>query len=75
MFQCILISIRPLRVEEFLEVSVIHFGRIAPLTFHEGLRPLDAEEACYPHPPVSSLLSIGRVSKWCAILRLLCQSY
>ena len=45
LFQCLSVSIRPLRVDELAEILAIQFDATAPPLFKEDLRPLDAEEA------------------------------
>jgi hypothetical protein len=45
LFQCLLVSFRPLRVDELAEFLAVQFDATAPPSFNEDLRPLDAEEA------------------------------
>ncbi len=44
LFQCLLVAIRPLRVEELAELFAVEFDANAPPSFNEGYRPVDAEE-------------------------------
>ena len=55
LFQCLMVSIRPLRVEELAEILAFRFHEGAPPIFNLAWRPEDAEEvmsAC------SSLIAI-----------------
>jgi ankyrin repeat protein len=45
LFQCLLVSIRPLRVEELAEILAIQFDEAAPPSFNAAWRPENAEEA------------------------------
>ena len=45
LFQCLLVSVRPLRVEELAEIFAIQFNATLTPSFNENLRPVDAEEA------------------------------
>ena len=45
LFQCLLVSIRPLHVKELAEILAVQFDATAFPSFNEDLRPLDAEEA------------------------------
>src|SRR6266550_4134057 len=56
LFQCLLVSIRPLRVEELAEILAIQFDSAAPPTFNADWRPVNAEEAVLS--ACSSLISI-----------------
>ena len=59
LLQCLLVSIRPLRVEELAETLAVQFDPKAPPSFKEELRPPDAEEAVLS--ACSSLIAvIGR---------------
>jgi hypothetical protein len=44
-FRCIVVSIRPLHVEELAEVLAIQFPKAAPPTFNAAWRPENAKEA------------------------------
>ena len=39
LFQCLSVSIRPLRVEELAEILAVQFDATAPPSFNEELRP------------------------------------
>src|ERR1700679_221120 len=56
LFECLWVSIRPLRVEELADILAVEFDATAPLSFNEHLRPLDAEEAVLS--ACSSLIAI-----------------
>ncbi len=56
LFQCLAVSVRPLRVEELAEVLAVKFGEGAPSQLITGWRPGDAEEAVLT--VCSSLISI-----------------
>jgi hypothetical protein len=56
LFRCLVVSIRPLRVEELAEVLAIRFPKAAPPTFNPAWRPEYAEEAVLS--ACSSLISI-----------------
>jgi Ankyrin repeats (3 copies) len=56
LFQCLLVSIRPLRVEELAEILAIRFDGAAPPTFNADWRPVNAEEAVMS--ACSSLIAI-----------------
>ncbi len=56
LFRCLVVSIRPLRVEELAEVLAIRFPNAAPPTFNTAWRPDDAEEAVMS--ACSSLITI-----------------
>jgi hypothetical protein len=45
LFQCLLVSIRPLRVEELAEILAVQFDEATPPTFNSAWRPENAEEA------------------------------
>ena len=45
LFQCLMVSIRPLHVEEFAEILAVQFDEEAPPTFNPAWRPENAEEA------------------------------
>ena len=45
LFHCLLVSIRPLRVEELAEILAVQFDATESPSFNKDLRPLDAEEA------------------------------
>src|SRR5229473_312817 len=45
LFQCLLASIRPLRVEELAEIFAVHFDGTATPLFNKNFRPADAGEA------------------------------
>jgi hypothetical protein len=45
LFQCLMVSIRPLRVDELAEVLAVQFDEVAPPTFNAAWRPENAEEA------------------------------
>ena len=45
LFQCLMVSIRPLRVEELAEILAVQFDEAAPPTFNASWRPENAEEA------------------------------
>jgi hypothetical protein len=45
LLQCLLVSIRPLHVEELAEILAIKFDEAAPPTFNADWRPVNAEEA------------------------------
>jgi hypothetical protein len=45
LFQCLMVSIRPLRVEELAEMLAIQFDDEALPTFNAGWRPENAEQA------------------------------
>jgi ankyrin repeat protein len=56
LFQCLVVSIRPLRVEELAEILAVRFNDAAPPTFNAVWRPENAEEAVMS--ACSSLISI-----------------
>jgi len=56
LFQCLSVSIRPLRIKELAEILAVQFNATAPPAFNEDLRPLDAEEAVLS--ACSSLIAI-----------------
>src|SRR6266849_1425217 len=56
LFQCLLVSIRPLRVEELVEILAIRFDEAAPPTLNPDWRPVNAEEAVMS--ACSSLIAI-----------------
>ena len=56
LFRCLVVSIRPLRVEELAEVLAIRFPKAEPPTFNAAWRPENAEEAVLS--ACSSLISI-----------------
>jgi ankyrin repeat protein len=56
LFQCLLVSIRPLRVEELAEILAIRFDDAAAPTFNADWRPVNAEEAVLS--ACSSLIAI-----------------
>ena len=56
LFQCLSVSIRPLRVEELAEILAVQFDATASPSFNKDLRPLDAEEAVLS--ACSSLIAI-----------------
>ena len=56
LFQCLSVTIRPLRIEELAEILAIQFDTTAAPSFNEDLRPLDAEEAVLS--ACSSLITI-----------------
>ena len=56
LFQCLLVSIRPLRVEELAEILAIRFDDAEPPTFNADWRPVNAEEAVMS--ACSSLIAI-----------------
>ncbi len=56
LFQCLLVSIRPLRVEELAEILAIRFDSAAPPRFNADWRPVNAEEAVLS--ACSSLIAI-----------------
>jgi hypothetical protein len=56
LFQCLSVSIRPLRVEELAEILAVEFDATAAPSFNEDLRPMDAEEAVLS--ACSSLIAI-----------------
>src|SRR6266436_4178580 len=45
LFQCLLVAIRPLRVEELAELFVIEFDQDTGPSFKEGWRPANSEDA------------------------------
>ena len=45
LFRCLLVSIRPLRVEELAEILAVQFNETATPTFNAAWRPENAEEA------------------------------
>jgi hypothetical protein len=45
LFQCLLVSIRPLRVEALAEIFAVQLGETATPLFNSNLRPADAGEA------------------------------
>src|SRR5216684_510015 len=45
LFQCLLVAIRPLRVEELAELFAIEFEQDTGPSFEEGWRPVNAEDA------------------------------
>src|SRR5260370_41033494 len=45
LFQCLLVSIRPLRVEELAEIFAVQFDGTATPLFNKDFRPADAGEA------------------------------
>src|SRR5216684_6123979 len=56
LFQCLLVSIRPLRIEELAEVFAVQFEGTASPLFNEKFRPADAGEAVLS--ACSSLIAI-----------------
>src|SRR6266404_2845816 len=56
LFQCLSVSIRPLRVEELAEILAVELDSTAVPSFNEDLRPPDAEEAVLS--ACSSLIAI-----------------
>ena len=56
LFQCLLVSIRPLHVDELAEILAIQFDEAVPPTFNAGWRPVNAEEAVMS--ACSSLIAI-----------------
>src|SRR5713226_4746333 len=56
LFRCLVVSIRPLRVEELAEVFAVRLPNAAPPTFNAAWRPDNAEEAVMS--ACSSLISI-----------------
>jgi hypothetical protein len=56
LFQCLSVSIRPLRVEELAEILAVQFDATAAPSFNEDLRPWNAEEAVLS--ACSSLIAI-----------------
>ena len=56
LFQCLVVSIRPLRVEELAEILAIRFEEAAPPTFNADWRPVNSEEAVIS--ACSSLIAI-----------------
>jgi hypothetical protein len=56
LFQCLAVSIRPLRVEELADILAVQFGTVAPPVFNANFQPLDAEDAVLS--ACSSLISI-----------------
>jgi hypothetical protein len=56
LFQCLSVSIRPLRVEELAELFAVELDMTEPPSFNEKLRPPNAEEAVLS--ACSSLVSI-----------------
>src|SRR5260221_1077885 len=60
LFQCLTVSIRPLRVEELAEIFAVRFDGPAVPTFNPDWRPLDANEAVLS--ACSSLISIVDVT-------------
>jgi ankyrin repeat protein len=59
MFQCLAVSVRPLRVEELAEILAVRFDPGALPQFHTGWRLGDAEEAVLS--ACSSLISVVNV--------------
>ena len=45
LFQCLTVSIRPLRVEELAEILAVQFDEAAPPTFDPAWRPENSQEA------------------------------
>ena len=60
LLQCLVVSIRPLLVEELAEILAFQFDATAPPLFNEDLRPPDAEEAVLS--ACSSLIAVDRKS-------------
>src|SRR5258708_22540264 len=56
LFQCLLVATRPLHVEELAELLAIEFKQDMALSFNEGWRPADAEDAVLS--TCSTLISI-----------------
>ncbi len=56
LFQCLLVSIRPLHVDELAEILAIRFDEAVPPTFNAGWHPVNAEEAVMS--ACSSLIAI-----------------
>ena len=56
LFRCLMVSIRPFRVEELAEVLAIQFRKAAPPTFNAAWRPENSKEAVLS--ACSSLISI-----------------
>jgi hypothetical protein len=56
LFQCLLVSIHPLRVKELAEILAIRFDETAPPTFNADWCPVNAEEAVLS--ACSSLIAI-----------------
>src|SRR5260370_36349220 len=56
LFQCLLVSIRPLRVEELAEIFAVQFDGTATPLFNKNFRPADAGEAVLS--ACSSLIAI-----------------
>jgi ankyrin repeat protein len=56
LFRCLMVSVRPLRVEELAEILAFRFHEAAPPTFNAAWRPADAEEAVMS--ACSSLIAI-----------------
>ena len=56
LFKCLLVSIRPLRIEELAETFAVRFDAATPPSFNEDFRPPDAEEAILS--ACSSLIAI-----------------
>jgi hypothetical protein len=57
LFRCLVVSVRPLRVEELAEILAFQFHEAAPPTFNAAWRPEDAEEAVLS--ACSSLIAIA----------------
>jgi hypothetical protein len=57
LFRCLMVSIRPLRVEELAEILAFRFHESEPPTFNADWRPADAEEAVMS--ACSSLIAIA----------------
>ena len=45
LFQCLTVSIRPLRIEELADILAVQFDDAALPTFNPACRPVNAEEA------------------------------
>ena len=56
LFRCLVVSIRPLRVEELAEILAVRFDKAELPTFNAGWRPGNAEEAVIS--ACSSLIAI-----------------
>jgi ankyrin repeat protein len=59
LFQCLAVSVRPLRVEELAEAIVVNLGTEGELTVDAGWRPQDPEEAVLR--TCSSLITITEI--------------
>jgi hypothetical protein len=67
LFQCVMVSIRLLRVEELAEILAFRFHETGPPTYNAAWRPGDAEEAVMS--ACTSLITIVQQCKPCSAAR------